>query len=183
MRCRMWREGKRVKQRGRGQGTRDLHRDSLWPREQVALHAYALMSSHVHLALTAGHDPARRVVQPLLGSVARRLNKLQRRFGPVVGDRATTVVMSPSRMAALVAYLHNNPVRAKVVHEAVQSDWTSHQAWIGVAARPRWLAVDAVAHQAHLIIGRRRRAARTRLGIGRRRRGRHVDHLAANRHR
>lgn len=106
------------------------------------LHAYALMSSHVHLALTSGHAPPRRLVQPLLGAVARRLNQHQGRFGPLVGDRATMLLVAPTRAAELVAYLHNNPVRAGVAREAGHSDWTSHRAWVGQAPCPSWLAVD-----------------------------------------
>jgi hypothetical protein len=60
----------------------------------------------------------------------------------VVAERATTVVMPQRSMAALVAYLHNNPVRAGVVSAPGDTDWTSHRAWTGEMASSKWLAVD-----------------------------------------
>lgn len=107
------------------------------------LHAYALMSNHVHLALLAGDEPLWRWSMSLHISIAKWLNRTQGRFGPVFAERATTLVMSPERMAVLVAYLHNNPVRAGVCDRAAASlsTWTSHQAWLGREAAPPWLAV------------------------------------------
>lgn len=112
-------------------------------RADWRLHAYALMSTHFHLAATAGSAAAARWLKSLLVSFARYVNKLQGRFGPVVAERATTVVMPQRSMAALVAYLHNNPVRAGIADAAGHTDWTSHRAWTGEAVAPSWLAVEA----------------------------------------
>src|SRR5262249_10548095 len=46
------------------------------------------------------------------------------------------------RVASLLAYIHNNPVRAGVVSTAADSDWTSHRAYLGLERRPPWLQVD-----------------------------------------
>ena len=45
--------------------------------------------------------------------------------------------------AALIAYVHNNPVRAGIVNEAAHSAWTSHRAYLGAAASAEWLDVCA----------------------------------------
>jgi putative transposase len=112
-------------------------------RTDWTLHAYALMSSHLHLALTAGRAPQERLTKSLLISLARYLNHAHGRFGPVVAGRPTSVVLPHDRMGALVAYLHNNPVRAGVFDGPDDSDWTSHRAWAGCVAAPPWLAVEA----------------------------------------
>jgi hypothetical protein len=44
--------------------------------------------------------------------------------------------------AALVAYIHNNPVRAGVVSDPANSAWTSHRAYLGLATPPTWLDVE-----------------------------------------
>jgi hypothetical protein len=106
------------------------------------LHAYALMSNHLHLAVLAGEAPAWRLLKPLHISIARWLNRAQGKLGPVFAERATTVVMAPERMAVLAAYIHNNPVRAGVANEAAASEWTSHRAWIGLEPAPAWLGVE-----------------------------------------
>jgi hypothetical protein len=49
----------------------------------------------------------------------------------------------PSKIGEVIAYIHNNPVRARVVNRAGASSWTSHRAYVGHVAAPTWLAVDA----------------------------------------
>jgi putative transposase len=110
-------------------------------RTDWTLHAYALMSSHVHLALTAGHAPQEWFTKSLFVSLAGYLNRVHGRFGPVMADRPTSVVLPRARMGALVAYLHNNPGRAGVVDAPEDSDWTSHRAWAGHVTAPPWLAI------------------------------------------
>jgi hypothetical protein len=112
-------------------------------RVDWVLHAYALMSSHIHLALIAGEEPAWRWLKPLHVGVAGQLNRMHSSFGPVFAERPTMVLMPPARLGVLAAYLHNNPVRAGVATVATESNWTSHRAWVGLEPAPSWLAVDA----------------------------------------
>jgi REP element-mobilizing transposase RayT len=107
-----------------------------------SVHAYALMSNHLHLAVIAGMDPPWRLLKPLHIAIARWLNRTQGTLGPVFAGRATTVVMAPERMAVLAAYIHNNPVRAGLVREAAGSSWSSHRAWLGIEPAPGWLGVE-----------------------------------------
>jgi hypothetical protein len=73
---------------------------------------------------------------------ARWLNKRLDRIGPIFADRADEWVMAPHNEGDVIAYIHNNPVRAGVVKRASASTWTSHQAYLGLVARPAWLHVD-----------------------------------------
>ncbi len=41
----------------------------------------------------------------------------------------------------MLAYVHNNPVRAGVVTDPTESRWTSHRAYVGEEAAPGWLDV------------------------------------------
>lgn len=104
--------------------------------------AYALMSSHVHLALLAGSAPPWHLLKRLHVKIAQGINRLQGTLGPVFAHRPTTIVMPPSRTGSLVGYLHNNPVRAGVSADAASSSWTSHRAWVGLDVAPAWLAVE-----------------------------------------
>ena len=103
--------------------------------------AFALMSNHIHLAVVAGAEPladwSRRAHSPF----ARWMNARHGRLGGLFADRARDYALAPERTRDLIAYIHNNPVRAKVVACALDSEWTSHRAYLGLAARPPWLHV------------------------------------------
>ncbi len=99
-------------------------------RSDWALLGYALMSSHVHLALVAGDAPLSAWAKPLHTGVAADLNRRHARLGPVFAARPRNHAVPASDVARLLAYLHNNPVRAGVAARALDSDWTSHQAFV-----------------------------------------------------
>lgn len=103
---------------------------------------YAIMSNHIHLVARAGRRPLDAWLRPVHSPFADMLNDAHQRIGPVFvrGPKAFPVV--PQRVGHLLAYVHNNPVRASVVDTAVQSAWTSHRAYVGRADVPSWLDVE-----------------------------------------
>lgn len=101
--------------------------------------AYALMSSHIHLALVGGTMPAASWSRRVNPAYANWYNELHDRIGPVFASRADIWVTRTEHVARLIAYIHNNPVRAGVVRRASRSSWTSHRAYIGKTAAPGWL--------------------------------------------
>lgn len=104
--------------------------------------AYAIMSSHIHLAMVAGEHEAeswsRRVNPPF----ANWINEKHCRIGPLFASRAGMWITRVERVADLLAYIHNNPVRGHVCSHPSESTWTSHGAYTGQAATPPWLGVD-----------------------------------------
>jgi hypothetical protein len=102
---------------------------------------FALMSSHVHWAMRAGLRPSSSVIKPLHAGFAGWLNAKQARLGPVFADRHRTLTFDAETAAALLAYIHNNPVRAGVVADPSESSWTSHRAYLGLAPEPPWMDV------------------------------------------
>src|SRR5688572_2889428 len=103
--------------------------------------AYAVMSNHIHLALIAGRDS--------LGSWTRRVHSPFADFMNIAHDRIGALfVRGPKSrpvtregVGNVIAYIHNNPVRAGVVATAAASSWTSHQAYVGLVPAPTWLHV------------------------------------------
>jgi hypothetical protein len=110
-------------------------------RTDWRLVSYAVMSNHLHLALLAGNATAARLIQSANGSYAIWLNKTQGRLGPVFAERYAAIMSDESKAARLIAYLHNNPVRAGVVGEAGESSWTSQLAYLEGGAN-EWLDVE-----------------------------------------
>lgn len=111
-------------------------------RSDWTLLAYALMSNHVHLVLEAGQAPLQSWAKSTHSRMARWLNMRHRRLGPVFADRPYAEVVEPSGVPNVIAYVHNNPVRARVVSCAEESAWTSHSMYLGEAVTPRWLSVS-----------------------------------------
>lgn len=101
--------------------------------------AFALMSSHVHWVMEAGEQPSWAFVKPLHAGFAAWLNRRHRRLGPVFAERHRTIVCAESAVAVLLAYVHNNPVRAGLVSDPAASTWTSHRAFAGLHRPPPWL--------------------------------------------
>jgi hypothetical protein len=103
--------------------------------------SYALMSSHLHHAFVAGNRAAESWSRRVNSPFANWYNKVHERTGALFGGRASMWIARVQNVGAVVAYIHNNPVRAGVVKRASQSTWTSHRAYIGAAAPPSWLHV------------------------------------------
>lgn len=104
--------------------------------------AYALMSNHIHLAVVAGSRPMSSWTKATNSPFARWMNRRHGRIGPLFADRAKDYQLERGAAGNLIAYIHNNPVRAGVVKRASQSEWTSHRAYAGLVCAPEWLAVD-----------------------------------------
>jgi hypothetical protein len=104
--------------------------------------AYCLMSNHIHLAMIGGELDLQSWAKKVNSPFALWLNDRRGRLGPVFADRPATFLVPRQREAEVVAYIHNNPVRANVVTEARASSWSSHQAYLGIAPRPSWLHVS-----------------------------------------
>lgn len=106
------------------------------------LMGYAIMSNHIHLVARAGRRPLDAWLRPVHSPFADMLNDTHQRIGPVFVRGPKAYPVAPQRVGHLLAYVHNNPVRANVVDTAVQSAWTSHRAYVGRADVPCWLDVE-----------------------------------------
>jgi putative transposase len=103
--------------------------------------AYALMSSHIHLAMVAGEDTLASWVRRVHSPFADWMNRRHDRIGPLFVRGPKDYAVRPQNEGKLIAYIHNNPVDAGVVSRARDSDWTSHRAYVQLCA-PEWLQVD-----------------------------------------
>ncbi|MCA9583282.1 MAG: hypothetical protein KC416_15890 [Myxococcales bacterium] len=105
--------------------------------------AYALMGTHTHWAAQSTEDNVSGFLHPLHTGFARWWNRKHGGLGPVFADRPKQILVGdPEHLALLIAYIHNNPVRAGVVKGPSDSDWTSHRAYLGESTAPPWLDVD-----------------------------------------
>lgn len=96
----------------------------------IALHAYVLMTNHVHLLVT----PERAIELPkLLISIGRRyvqyVNRSYRRTGTLWDSRyKASVVHAESYLLLCQRYIELNPVRAAMVSDPANYRWSSYRA-------------------------------------------------------
>ena len=122
------------------------------------VHAFCLMTNHLHLALQAGDQPLSMGLQNLAFRYTRYLNARLQRVGHLFGGRFKAFLVDQDRYAlALVRYIHLNPVRAGMVKTPLAYAYSSHRAYLGREALP-WLTTDWVLGQ----FGTRNSAARPR---------------------
>ena len=100
-----------------------------------ALHAYVLMTNHVHLLLTpaSAAGPAR-LMNRLGRRHVRRINDLHRRTGTLWEGRFRSCITgSEAYVLACYRYIELNPVRAGIVPDPRAYPWSSHRGNLGGA--------------------------------------------------
>lgn len=111
------------------------------------LHAFCLMTNHVHLAIQVGEVPLSRIMQNIGFRYTSYLNRRKKRTGHLFQGRYKGLLIdAESYLLELVRYIHCNPVRARLVQSPVEYSWSSHRAYLGQEAIP-WLTTDWVLSQ------------------------------------
>jgi hypothetical protein len=70
------------------------------------------------------------------------INRSRERIGAVFARGPKAIPVAEGGVARLIGYIHCNPVRAGIVDDPSQSTWTSHRAYLGLDAAPKWLDID-----------------------------------------
>jgi hypothetical protein len=103
------------------------------------------MSNHTHLVVRAGREDLSRLLKPINAGFAVWLNRKRNRQGPVFSSRYKSILVDEEEyLLQLIRYVHNNPVRAGLVRNAWDSDWSSHRAYLGLDEAPDWLNIGYV---------------------------------------
>ena len=111
------------------------------------IHAFCLMTNHVHLAIQMGGIPLSRIMQNLSFRYTRWANWRQKRSGHLFQGRYKAVLVdADSYLEELIRYIHLNPVRAGIVKEPEDYPWSGHRAYLGLEMIP-WLTTDWVLSQ------------------------------------
>lgn len=116
-----------------GEGDYQAYRQWLGEALQATdcqLHAYVLMTNHVHLLLT---PPSPEAVSRLMISLGRRyvqyINRTYRRTGTLWDSRyKSSLVQADSHLLLCQRYIELNPVRAAMVDDPAHYRWSSYRA-------------------------------------------------------
>jgi putative transposase len=116
-----------------------------------AVHAYVLMTNHVHLLMTPNTPDA---ISKVMQSVGRRyvpyVNAVNERTGTLWDGRyRATLIDSDEYLLTCCRYIELNPVRAGIVRHPRRYTWSSYHAHAGGQAdpliqyHPRYLALGS----------------------------------------
>ena len=123
-----------------------------------ALHAYVLMTNHVHLLLTPGKvDGAALLMKHLGQRYVQYINRTYRRSGTLWEGRfRSCLAQSEDYVLACYRYIELNPVRAAMVPQPGDYRWSSHSA--NTEGKPQALLTP---HPQYLALGTTGDARRT----------------------
>ena len=98
-------------------------------KHQVDIHAWVLMTNHVHLLCTPQTEKAiSNMIQSLGRMYVRYFNYTYKRSGTLWEGRfKSSLVQSERYLLELYRYIELNPVRANMVSEPSEYNWSSYQ--------------------------------------------------------
>jgi len=116
-------------------------------RFSCRIHAFCLMSNHIHLAIQVGDIPLSRIMQILSFRYTRYFNRRTEVNGHLFQGRYKAILLDADNyLLELVRYIHLNPLRAGMIHSPGEYEWSSHQVYCGLESLP-WLTRDWVLAQ------------------------------------
>ncbi len=87
----------------------------------VQLHGYVLMNNHYHLLIETTRENLSKFMKHINASYAIYFNRKYKRSGHLWQGRFKSwYVTDEAYLYALISYIHNNPVKAKIVNEDTQ---------------------------------------------------------------
>lgn len=132
------------------------------------IHAFCLMTNHVHLVVQVTDKPLSKIMQNLSFRYTRWVNWRQNSSGHLFQGRYKSVVVDgDAYLLELVRYTHMNPVRAGIAETPSVYGWSSHSAYCGNETIP-WLTTEFVlaGFSPNLTTARKRYAAFVSEGAG-----------------
>ena len=109
--------------------------------DQFEVYGYCLMSNHIHLLIREKNDHISRIMSRIGTSYAWWYNRKYDRSGHVFQGRyGSECVEGDSYLLTVIRYIHNNPVKAKIVSSVQDYRWSSIHSYYGKSDYPAALA-------------------------------------------
>jgi putative transposase len=119
--------------------------EDAWRRWHIRVLSYCLMETHYHLALQTPQGNLQRVMRHIDGVYTQRFNRAHKRDGPLFRGRYKAIVIDADvYLAAVVRYIHLNPVEVKRADDPRDYPWSSHGHYLRPKKAPRWLSLREV---------------------------------------
>ena len=101
-------------------------------KENIEIYAYCLMTNHVHIFLKEKEiGDIKKVMHKLLTTYVVWFNRKYQRSGSLIGNRYKSEPIEDEKYYfALVRYIHQNPVRAKICKSSSEYHWSSYNDYL-----------------------------------------------------
>ncbi|HZK44064.1 MAG TPA: transposase [Syntrophomonadaceae bacterium] len=97
------------------------------------IYAYCLMDNHFHLIIYDNGNDISLIMKSLNISYVMYFNKKYKRVGHLFQDRYKSEIVDSDRyLLELSKYIHNNPVKANIVENARDYEWSSFRHYINM---------------------------------------------------
>jgi REP element-mobilizing transposase RayT len=139
----------------RGNEQRDIFRDDKdreWflgyletavGRYKAVIHVYCLMNNHYHLLLSTPEGNLAQIMRHINGGYTTWFNKRHNRYGHLFQGRYKAILVDADVYAGeLSRYIHLNPVRAGMIRQLEQYQWSSYTAYSGKTKPARWFTTE-----------------------------------------
>jgi REP element-mobilizing transposase RayT len=104
---------------------------------EIEIFAYCLMPNHYHLLVKQKSDVSiSKFIQVVFNGYSQAINKQENRSGTIFQGKAKGIeVVSEKQIISLLCYIHNNPAKTGLVHQAEDWEFSDYQEWIGMRKR------------------------------------------------
>lgn len=97
-------------------------------RHSFKLFAYCLMDNHFHILIQEHSEPIGMLIKRICSSYVLWFNKKHGRCGHLFQDRFKSEVVDSDRyFLTVLRYIHQNPLRAKIVEDITDYPWSSYE--------------------------------------------------------
>ena len=94
------------------------------------LHAYCLMSNHIHLLIQEGEEPLSKVFKRIGDSFVYRYNEKHDRCGAIFQGRYKSIPVNDDEYyITVLRYIHQNPIKAGIVEKCSDYEFSSYNAY------------------------------------------------------
>ena len=101
---------------------------------ETTVHAYCLMTNHIHLLLETNVSEIGRIMQKIAGDYARTYNRKYGYRGHLFEDRyKSCLVKDDAYFLQTSRYIHLNPVKARMAAHPEDYRWSSYRTVLGMS--------------------------------------------------
>ncbi len=107
---------------------------------KIIIHLFVLLDNHYHLLIETPHGNIKKAMHFINTNYSNWFKASYKIVGSVFQGRYKSILVEKdSYLLTLSAYIHLNPVRARIVDDPEAYKWSSYPYYIGKMEKPDWL--------------------------------------------